>query len=218
MDEDIRKVIRKSKTLNGPFPVFNINDAAVSPNELFLEWFQEAIDYGVHEPHSMILYTTDHNGFPDARVLIIKDVDQYGWYFASSSQSEKGKQINMNPNVAMTFYWSLIGRQVRIRGRASKMEKELNAQDFLGRGTVARAIALIGKQSSILKEQSEFDKALNKQIEILHHNPNLVLPYWTLYRVVAKEVEFWQADEDRKHIRLRYTFEGDRWGKNLLWP
>lgn len=216
--DDIRKVIRKSKTLNGPFPAFNFNNASEFPNELFLEWFQEAIDYGIHEPHSMTLSTVDPNGFPDARVLIIKDVDQYGWYFASSSQSEKGKQIDFNPNVAMTFYWSLIGRQVRIRGTAIKMENELSAQDFLGRGTVARAIALIGKQSSILKERSEFDEALHKQIEVLQHNSNLVFPSWTLYRLVAKEVEFWQADEDRRHIRLSYNFEDDRWLKRLLWP
>ncbi|MFB7142860.1 pyridoxal 5'-phosphate synthase [Gottfriedia sp. NPDC056225] len=216
--DDIRKAIRKCKTLNGPFPEFNINNASEYPNELFLEWYQEAVDYGVHETHSMALSTTDHNGYPDARVLIIKDVDQHGWYFATSLQSEKGKQIDFNPNVAMTFYWTLIGRQVRIRGRAIKMEKELSAQDFLARGTVARAVALIGKQSSILKEHFEFDEALNKQIEILQQNPNLVFPSWTLYRVVAKVVEFWQADENRRHIRLKYCFEGDRWGKKLLWP
>lgn len=216
--EDIRKVIRNSKTLNGPFPVFNINNASERPEELFLEWFQVAIDYGVHEPHSMTLSTVDDDGSPDARVLIIKDVDQNGWYFATSSQSEKGKQINSNPNVAMTFYWSIIGRQVRIRGRAIEMEKELSTQDFLGRGTIARAIALTGKQSSIFKTQSEFDETLNKQIEKLQHNPNLVLPSWTLYQVVAQEVEFWQADENRKHIRLKYYLNGDSWLKNLLWP
>jgi pyridoxamine 5'-phosphate oxidase len=215
--EDIREMIRQSKTLVGPFPDFNINEASEYPQQLFSEWFQVAIDNGVHEPHSMTLSTTDQNGFPDARVLIIKDVDQYGWYFASSTQSEKGKHIEDNPNIALTFYWSLVGRQVRIRGKAIAMDKELSAKDFLNRGTVARAIALLGKQSSILKEQSEFDKALIKQIDILQHNPTLVTPSWTLYRVVAKEVEFWQADEDRKHIRLRYSLKGDKWSKNLLW-
>ncbi|MEH6938382.1 pyridoxal 5'-phosphate synthase [Bacillus sp. JJ664] len=216
--DDIRKVFKKSKTLNGPFPIFDINNASERPDELFLEWFKLALDYNVHEPHAMTLSTIDQNGFPDARVLIIKDMDQYGWYFASSSQSEKGKQINSNPNVAMTFYWSIIGRQIRIRGKAIEMEKELSAQDFFERGTIARAVALTGKQSMILKAESEFVEIVNKQIEHLHYNPNLVLPSWTLYRVVAKEVEFWQANEDRKHIRLRYYLDGGRWLKNILWP
>ncbi|MCM3667224.1 pyridoxamine 5'-phosphate oxidase family protein [Mesobacillus subterraneus] len=90
--DDTRKVIRQSKTLKGPFPGFNISAAPELPYQLFLEWFQVAIDNGVHEPHAMTLSTTDENGDSDSRVLIIKDVDENGWYFASSSLSEKGKQ------------------------------------------------------------------------------------------------------------------------------
>ncbi|WP_079505027.1 pyridoxine/pyridoxamine 5'-phosphate oxidase [Mesobacillus jeotgali] len=215
--EDIRKVIRQSKTLIGPFPTFNVENTAAHPYELFLEWFQVAIANGVHEPHSMTLSTTDPNGYPDARVLIIKDVDQHGWYFASSSESEKGKQIEQNPNVAMTFYWPEIGRQVRIRGKAVKMAKEDCAQDFLKRGTVARAIALLGKQSTIMNRQQDADEALRNQMAILREHPDLVYPSWTLYRTVPEEVEFWQAQEDRNHIRLKYFFEKDHWSKHLLW-
>ena len=215
--EDIRKMIRESSTLAGPFPSFNVDDLLDYPHELFLEWFKEAVDKGVHEPHAMTLSTTDHNSFPDARVLIMKDVDQHGWYFASSSQSEKGKQIFANPNVALTFYWSLIGRQVRIRGKVVEMNKDLSAKDFLKRGTLARAVALLGKQSSILNEQSEFEAAINIEIKKIKQNPNIIYPYWTMYRVNPIEVEFWQADEDRKHTRVKYMLEGDKWKKDLLW-
>ena len=215
--EEIRKVIKQSKTLVGPFPPFNVENLPEHPYDLFLEWFQVAIENGVHEPHSMTLSTTDHNGYPDARVLIIKDVNQHGWYFASSSESEKGKQIEYNPHVALTFYWSEIGRQVRVRGKAIKMDKEVCAQDFLKRGAVARAIALLGKQSTIMNEQQEADEALRNQMAILEEHPNLVYPSWTLYRTVPEEVEFWQAQEDRNHIRLKYFFKKDHWLKHLLW-
>lgn len=216
--DHIKNLIRQSKTLLGPFPSFHIDDVAEKPHQLFLEWFQVAIDHGVHEPHSMTLSTVDHNGFPDARVLILKDIDQFGWYFASSSESEKGKQIEVNHNVALTFYWSKIGRQVRIRGKAIKMSKNDNAKDFLNRSSSARAIALIGKQSSILKDQYVFEEAWQNKLSMIQKNPTIVSPYWGLYRVVAEEVEFWQADEERKHIRLRYQLEGDKWIKNQLWP
>jgi pyridoxamine 5'-phosphate oxidase len=214
---DIRKVIRQSKTLIGPFPPFNVENAPEHPYDLFPDWFQVAIENGVHEPHSMTLSTTDPNGYPDARVLIIKDVDQHGWYFASSSESEKGKQIEHNRNVAMTFYWPEIGRQVRIRGKAVKMDQEVCAQDFLKRGTVARAIALLGKQSTIMNRQQDADEAVRKQMAILQEHPDLVYRSWTLYRTVPEEVEFWQAQEDRNHIRLKYFFEKDHWSKHLLW-
>jgi pyridoxamine 5'-phosphate oxidase len=215
--EEIRKVLRQSKTLVGPFPPFNVEYTAAHPYDLFLEWFQIAIDHGVHEPHSMTLSTTDPNGYPDARVLIIKDVDQHGWYFASSSESEKGKQLEINPHVAVTFYWSEIGRQVRIRGKAVKMDKEVCARDFLKRGTVARAIALLGKQSTIMNRQQEADEAVCKQMAILQEQPDLVYPSWTLYRTEPEEVEFWQAQEDRNHFRLKYFYEQNQWLKRLLW-
>ncbi|WP_254871238.1 pyridoxal 5'-phosphate synthase [Bacillus sp. Marseille-Q1617] len=210
--------IRNLKTLTGPFPYFNVNDAPQSPHELFLDWFQLAVDKGIPEPHSMTLSTIDNFGFPDARILILKDVDEKGWYFASSSQSEKGKQIEAHPYVALTFYWPLIGRQVRIRGKAMKMDEEQNSKDFLSRGTVARAIALLGKQSAILNDQQEFEEALSKQIQQMKLDPDQVDPHWTLYRVEANSVEFWQADEDRKHIRLRYELERETWLKDRLYP
>ncbi|MCG7344681.1 pyridoxal 5'-phosphate synthase [Sporosarcina sp. ACRSL] len=211
-------MIRESKTLVGPFPSFHVNELPDYPHELFLEWFKAAVDKGVHEPHAMTLSTTDPNGSPDARVLIMKDVDQHGWYFASSSQSEKGKQISGNPNVALTFYWSLIGRQVRIRGTIVEMDKDINAKDFLKRGTIARAITLLGKQSSILHDQRELEEALTNEIEKIKQDLPIIYPDWTLYRVNPLEVEFWQADEDRKHTRVKYTFVNGTWKKDLLWP
>lgn len=215
--ERIRENIRALQSLAGPLPAFFTDDAQDDPHELFLEWFQTAIDNGVHEPHSMTLSTIDPDGTPDARVLILKDVDDKGWYFASSSESNKGKQMKTNPSVALTFYWSLIGRQVRIRGQAVPMGQELSAIDFLNRGIIARAIALIGKQSAVLDDRFKFDEALKEQMNLLRDNPDIVSPSWTLYRVDASVVEFWQGNEERKHIRLRYQPNGNRWNKELLW-
>jgi pyridoxamine 5'-phosphate oxidase len=213
----IRNKIKQSKSLTGPFPSFDIEKASEYPYQLFLEWFDEAVNNGVHGPHTMTLSTIDCNGSPDSRVLILKDVDEYGWYFASSSQSSKGKQMDANPNVALNFYWSLLGKQVRIRGKVSKMDEEMSAKDFLKRGTVAKAISLIGKQSSILETPCDVDEALVNQLHRIRKNPTLVYPFWTLYKVMAEEVEFWQADEERKHTRLRYSLEGGKWYKKRLW-
>ncbi|MBD1381842.1 pyridoxine/pyridoxamine 5'-phosphate oxidase [Metabacillus arenae] len=216
--EDTSKLIGERKTLVGPFPPFNPYKRFEYPHELFLEWFQAAIANGEHEPQSMTLSTTDPYGFPDARILILKDIDENGWYFASSSKSKKGKQLEVNPNVALTFYWSLIGRQVRVRGKVMGMGKERSTNDFLNRGIVARAIALLDKQSSILEKRSDFDIALIEQLNRLKENPASVSNSWTLYRVVAKEVEFWQGNEERKHIRLKFNYDGEKWTQNLLWP
>jgi pyridoxamine 5'-phosphate oxidase len=216
--DSIKDIIKQSKTFLGPFQDFKINDAANHPHKLFLEWYQDAIDNNVHEPHTMTLSTVDEYGYPDARVLILKDIDQHGWYFASSLNSQKGKQIELNNKVALTFYWSKIGKQIRVRGRAEKMSRRESEIDFLNRSITARALALIGKQSSLLSDQRQIEKAFQKQLSILRENPKKVSNYWTLYRVVSEEIEFWQASEERKHVRLKYKLEGDyKWVKNQLW-
>lgn len=215
---DTYKLLKSLKSLEGPFPIFEYKDVPANPNELFQDWFQVAIENGVHEPHSMTLSTIDNDGYPDARVLILKDLDADGWYFASSSNSVKGQQLKRNPNVSLTFYWSLIGRQVRIRGTSMKVGEEQSVKDFLERGEVAKAIALLGKQSQVLPDRKTLDESLIKKLEYTKNNPDKADPDWSLYKVKAREVEFWQGDRERKHIRLLYRLENNKWIRELLWP
>ncbi|GIO26522.1 pyridoxine/pyridoxamine 5'-phosphate oxidase [Ornithinibacillus bavariensis] len=182
------KLLSNLKALEGPFPKFDYTNVPESPHKLFQEWFQIAIKNGVHEPHSMTLSPINRFGNPDARVLILKDMDEEGWYFASGINSAKGQQLKENPNVTLTFYWSLIGRQVRIRGTASEIGKEQSAKDFLGRGETARAIALIGKQSEVMPSNDDFERSFLENYQLVENNPNLVDPNWCLYQVTACEV------------------------------
>lgn len=39
-----------------------------------------------------------------------------------------------------------------------------------------------------------------------------------LYRLVPDEIEFWQADRERRHIRLQYVLRDRRWHHHRLWP
>lgn len=215
---DPNKLLSNLKSLEGQFPKFDPSKVPSNPHDLFQEWFHIAIKSGVHEPHAMTLSTINGFGNPDARVLILKDMDEEGWYFASGTNSMKGQQLKLNPNVSLTFYWSLIGRQVRIRGISSSVGKEPSAKDFLERGEVARAIALIGKQSKVLPDRNVLDESLIKQMEQMKSKPNTVDLHWCLYKVTAREVEFWQGDIERKHIRLLYRMENNKWIKELLWP
>ncbi|MBO0995973.1 pyridoxine/pyridoxamine 5'-phosphate oxidase [Bacillus sp. SD088] len=218
MDREIREQIIHCKTLLGEFPAFENKNTPYLPHELFERWFQIAIENGVQEPHAMTISTVDKDGYPDSRVLILKDLDEEGWYFASSSDSEKGKQLETNPNIALNFYWPTMGKQIRIRGKVEKMDQKSNTNDFLKRGTVARAIALLGKQSQMLHERNELEEALAEKYNELEKNPNLVPPAWTLYKVVAKDVEFWQAAQNRKHTRVKYHLHHGKWCQHLLWP
>lgn len=127
----IRETLRGLKTLDGPFVPFAVDDAPEHPTTLFLQWFDVALAHGVPEPHAMILSSADENGYPDARVLILKDVDEIGFHFATSVASRKGGQLECRKEAALTFYWSKLGRQVRLRGEVVELDSRVSASDFL---------------------------------------------------------------------------------------
>lgn len=214
----IKKLLRSLKSLAGPFPDFHLDDLPDNPSELFVQWFNAAVEEGVSEPHAMTLSTVDEQGAPDARVLILKDVTCTGWYFATSSASQKGEQLKRNSKVALTFYWTEMGRQVRIRGSASIVTAEESSKDFLERSIQARAIASIGKQSEKLINLKDLEKELSDKQKLIKESSQYVSPNWKLFVVVADEVEFWQGDPERKHKRVLYQRIGEIWEYQLLWP
>jgi pyridoxamine 5'-phosphate oxidase len=214
----LKEQLRDLKVLSGPFASFDVDAAPGEPASLFRTWLQSAIDAGVREPHAMTLSTVDADGFPDARVLILKNVDEHGWHFAITRTSPKGRQIAARAHVALTFYWQPLGRQVRIRGLASDMGSETSAADFLARPQGSRAGALLARQSDVLEDDAEVEAGLRQQLERIQREPNVVAPGWTVYAVDATAVEFWQGHEARRHTRLRYVRTSRAWSRERLWP
>ncbi|TXI04087.1 MAG: pyridoxamine 5'-phosphate oxidase [Rhizobium sp.] len=214
----MREELRTLKSLAGPFPKFEADLTPDEPRDLFSSWLRDAIEASVKEPHAMVLSTVDENGAPDARVLILKNLDQRGWHFATTGTGPKGRQIAANPSVSLTFYWPQLGRQVRLRGMAFEAEAHERYADFRARATGAKAVALTGRQSQVLRSPRELDDALALQHRRLQDEPDLVFASWALFIVMPHEVEFWQGDEERRHHRLRYRREKAGWLKDRLWP
>ncbi|MFI6095380.1 pyridoxal 5'-phosphate synthase [Lentzea sp. NPDC051213] len=211
----ISDLLRGLPSLAGPLPAFDPAGAPADPDRLFAAWLSDAIAAGVTEPHALTLSTVDPSGKPSARVLILKDLRDGVWHFASSAVSRKGKELANTPWAALTFYWPALGRQVRVRGAVSVANAEDSAQDFLARSPSARANALLGRQSDVLGSRHELEEALRASVE---QAPDAVAPAWTLYHVTADEVEFWQGDTGRKHVRVQYTRDRAEWTRTLLWP
>jgi pyridoxamine 5'-phosphate oxidase len=217
---DLSQRLRALPVFDRELPEFDPAKAPEDPVELFVEWLEEAIEAGVPEPHAMTLSTVDVEGRPNGRVLILKGIENGKWRFASSGLSVKGQEIASNGAAALTFYWPQRGRQIRIRGDVVRADPEVSAQDFAQRSPAAQAEALMAKQSQPLHgELPELDPP----------PPGLVAEHWTVYEVVADEVEFWQADVDRRHGRLRYSRrarphadidgpETSGWSTQRLWP
>ncbi|GAA4577054.1 pyridoxine/pyridoxamine 5'-phosphate oxidase [Planotetraspora kaengkrachanensis] len=215
----VRRLLRSLPVFAFDLPDFRPGTAPDEPVSLFVEWLMSAIEGGVFEPHAMTLSTADEGGRPSARVLICKDVDDEGnWYFASSAAGRKGHELEANPHAALTFYWPQQGRQIRVRGPVTTAGAERSAADFLARSPGARAEALSSRQSQVLDDPAEAEAALRTALDRINAEPDLVAADWTLYALAASEVEFWQADAQRRHTRLRYERTGGDWIRHLLWP
>jgi pyridoxamine 5'-phosphate oxidase len=217
--QGMRDMLRALPSFPAELPEFDTGSAPADPVTLFLSWLGDAVAEKILGPHIMTLATADAAGHVSSRALICKDVDEAGrWYFASSADSVKGRELAGSPHAALSFYWPQQGRQIRIRGTVAPAGAQASAADFLARSPASRAEALTGRQSRPLADPAELDEALRRAQDELAANPGLVAPAWTLYALTADDVEFWQADHERRHIRLQYRRTAGGWARGLLWP
>ncbi|MBP5863065.1 pyridoxal 5'-phosphate synthase [Streptomyces scabiei] len=199
-------------------PLFDPAAAPAEPVALFAAWFGEVVAAGEVEPHTMSLATADAEGRPDVRTVMLHDVDAHGWHFASHAGSRKGRHLAARPYASLGFYWPLLGRQVRVRGGVTVQPAEVAHADLHARSTGALAAALVGRQSEVLPAYEELERASQAAWERAEREPDVAVPSWTAYVVEPDEVEFFQGDARRRHVRLNYRREGDGWVTELLWP
>ena len=216
---NMRDMLRGLQVFPTELPQFDVKSAPGDPVTLFLSWLSAAVSDNILGPHAMTLATADAAGRVSSRVLICKDVDDKGrWYFASDAESVKGRDLAANPSAAASFYWPQHGRQIRIAGTAASAGSQASAADFLARPPASRAAALAGPQSEPLADPAELEAAFRRSQAEVDANPALLAPGWTLYALTADTVEFWQADHQRRHLRLQYQRTADEWTTRLLWP
>ena len=232
---DVQALLRSLPSLKGPYEPVDWDSFPDTPKDAFVEWLRDAIRVGSaasqaaalpYEPHAMTLSTVTSDGRPNARVLILKNVDERGWHFAAKAESPKGRQLRANAACSLTFYWPALGRQVRIQGHACPLPAEECAADFLSRPVASRISALASKQSEVMADYRQSAAQLAHQTTqvqaLLHKDPNYISPGWLVYAVDPTEVEFWQGATDRQHGRLHYVRDEDgshvNWRKERLWP
>ncbi|MFB7914013.1 pyridoxal 5'-phosphate synthase [Streptomyces sp. NPDC056061] len=199
-------------------PAFDPATAPATPLPLFHAWFAEAVAAGQTEPHTMSLATVDAEGRPDVRTVMLHDADARGWHFATHSTSAKGCQLAAHPHAALGFYWPAQGRQVRVRGPVVACSPAESRADLHARSTGALASALVGRQSEVLGSYEELRHASETAWERARAEPEADVPSWTRYVVEPREVEFFQGDAARRHVRLRYLGRTESWEHELLWP
>jgi len=215
---DLRALLRSLRVFEGPLPDFDPDDVPGRPDELFVRWLREAAAAGVREPHAMTVATADADGRPTSRVVILHDVADGAWRFATDSRSRKATDLAANPRVALSFYWREQGRQVRLAGTARRLDAGAAAADFAARSPGSRAAGLATRPGEPLGSVAEMATAMAGARARVEREPGTVLPQWVVVDVVPDEVEFWQGDPGRAHTRVVYRRGGAGWERGLVWP
>ncbi|MHA5050797.1 pyridoxine/pyridoxamine 5'-phosphate oxidase [Streptomyces sp. SD15] len=221
MEPDLHELLRSLRVWDPDvteLPPFEPDEAPEEPLTLFVRWFAEVVAAGQTEPHTVALATADEDGLPDVRTVMLHGADANGWSFASHATSRKGRQLGARPYAALGFYWPAQGRQIRLRGPVTAASAAQSQADLHARSTGALAAALVGHQSDVLPSYEELDRASDAAWDRAQREPDAQAPTWTLYQLHPEEVEFFQGDARRRHVRLTYRRVDDDWIKELLWP
>ncbi|MEU3599814.1 pyridoxal 5'-phosphate synthase [Streptomyces sp. NPDC006798] len=217
--EEFRALLHAQRVWAHPLPSFDPAGAPDAPLPLFHRWFAEAVAAGQPEPHTMSLATAgEGDGAPDVRIVMLHDADERGWHFATHSTSTKGRQLAARPEAALCFYWPTRARQIRIRGRVEALGATESLADLHARSTGALAAALTGRQSAPLPDLAALAEASRAARLRAESHPDAPVPTWTRYALTPEEVEFFQGDAARRHVRLRYEGPAPAWTRTLLWP
>ena len=190
-----------------------------NPMQQFRTWFFEVKDSGgVDEVNAMTISTIGADGFPKGRVVLLKKYDEYGFYFYTNYNSEKGKSIAYNNKVSLSFFWPNMERQIIIKGIAEKTSEADSTNYFHSRPKGSQLGAAVSHQSSVLESREILEENL-AILEKKYENAEIPKPEeWGGYLVKPISIEFWQGRPNRLHDRIRYTLKNDDWIIERLAP
>ena len=199
----------------------NSDEAAFERDEpigLFVDWLAEARAHEINDSNAMTLATVDADGLPEARIVLLKDVDARGFTFYSNRESAKGVELDASPSAALVFHWKSLRRQVRVRGPVEPVSPEEADAYFTSRARESRIGAWASDQSRPLSDRQALIDAVAEQTARFEGEDVPRPDSWTGWRVRPLAIEFWRDRPFRLHDRLRFVRAGEAWRRERLWP
>ena len=199
-------MIEKGKISQEPFlEILKILEEAESAN--LVDW------------NAMNIASVDQRNQPSSRMVLLKKISDDGLVFYTNYNSRKGKEIELNPKVAVNFWWRELKKQIRVEGFIEKASEEDSDDYFNSRPLKSRVSAIISDQSSII---SSYEDLTNQIDNYLEHNDESSIKrpdHCGLYIVIPNKVEFWKERDNRTHERLKYILsDNQKWSSHLLSP
>ena len=181
------------------------NEVATDPFDQFHQWLDEVLHSEVMEPNAMTLATAGKDGRPSARIVLLKGVDERGFYFYTNYESRKGQQLHQNPHAALVFFWKELERQVRIEGKVFKATAAQSDAYFLSRPEGSQLGAWTSPQSRIISSRAILEERMTAVRERFDKEHLTRPDFWGGYCLAPERVEFWQGRPNRLHDRILFT-------------
>lgn len=192
-------------------------EADPDPLRQFDIWFREAVQAGLPLPNAMTLATVGESGAPDARIVLLKGLEEGGFTFYTNYRSRKARELQARPAACLVFQWSELERQVRVEGAVEKVSAAESDRYYASRPLGARLSAWASPQSEVVPGREVLEKAVLRAKERFDNDPPRP-QHWGGFRVMPRAIEFWQGRADRLHDRLLYTRAGASWRIERLAP
>jgi pyridoxamine 5'-phosphate oxidase len=188
------------------------------PFALFNAWLAEALAKEPNDANAMALATVDEAGLPDVRMVLLKDADTRGFVFYSNLESAKGRELAANPKAALLFHWKSLRRQVRVRGKVTRVADAEADAYWATRARPAQLGAWASDQSRPLPDRLAFEKKIAEFGLKFGLGRAPRPPHWSGWRVEPETIEFWRDRPFRLHERLQFQKAGEGWTTTRLYP
>ena len=168
----------------------------------------------------MVVATVDERGYPQARWVLLKELDATGFVFYTNTRSAKGNELRFAPKASLAFHWAATGRQLRVTGDVEAVSKEAADAYWKTRARESQLAAIASNQSAALGSREELLARWETLKKEWAGKDIPRPPHWSGYRVVPIAIELWTNGEHRLHHRERFTRaeKKDAWTGTLLNP
>lgn len=188
------------------------------PLNSFMNWYADAKN-NEQNPEAMTLSTIDSTkNRPDSRTVLFKGLKDTSLKFYTNYESNKARELAVNNEACLLFYWHVSKRQVRIQGRVTKMNPVDSETYFKSRDRQSQLASFISSQSSPISDK---DALLSKLEEAEKKFANSPVPYpanWGGYLFEPYEFEFFVYGDYRINDRFLFQKQQATWTVTRLQP